>query len=116
DETSTTLRLPLGGVDPLSGRSVLQLAAASRSMHRSQDMGRLQELGGQEGQWAWAAGTAGGAQSRDLFAGIDTRLAAIAAPLTDSAEREAVTAALTAAGDLAISTRATLNAGKLEDA
>lgn len=116
DETATTLRMPLGGVDPLAGRSILQLAAASRSMHRSQDMGRFQELGGQEGKWAWVAGTAGGAVAKDLFAGVDTRLAAVASPLPDATEREAVAAALAAAGDLAASTRAALHPRGLEEA
>ena len=36
---------PTGGVDPLTGRSYYQIAMASRSLHRSQDMGMLQEPG-----------------------------------------------------------------------
>ncbi|MEA2692925.1 MAG: hypothetical protein QOJ16_2312, partial [Acidobacteriota bacterium] len=48
DRKAATMNLPLGGIDPLTGKSAYQLAMASRSMHRSQDMGRLQELGGPE--------------------------------------------------------------------
>jgi LmbE family N-acetylglucosaminyl deacetylase len=51
-----TFELLLGQVDPLSGRSMLQIAAASRSMHRSQDMGRLQPLGSRSGNVGWVAG------------------------------------------------------------
>ena len=35
-----TVRVPTGDLDPLVGRSPFQLAMASRSRHRSQDMGR----------------------------------------------------------------------------
>lgn len=45
DTTSTTTRIPTGGLDPLTGRSFFQMAMASRSRHRSQDMGQLQPLG-----------------------------------------------------------------------
>ncbi len=38
---SATLTIPVGLLDPLTGRSYSQLAAASRSRHRSQDMGQL---------------------------------------------------------------------------
>jgi len=38
---SATLTIPVGLLDPLMGRSYAQLAAASRSRHRSQDMGQL---------------------------------------------------------------------------
>src|SRR6185503_1034404 len=48
DRDKTTLTLPTGGIDALSGKSIYQLAMESRSQHRSQDMGRLQELGSQE--------------------------------------------------------------------
>ena len=51
DRESATAVLPLGRIDPLTGRSIYQLALASRSMHRSQDMGRLQELGGPPAEW-----------------------------------------------------------------
>ena len=37
---NATVRIPIGNLDPLIGRSPFQLAMASRSRHRSQDMGR----------------------------------------------------------------------------
>ncbi|HEX2252646.1 MAG TPA: PIG-L family deacetylase, partial [Thermoanaerobaculia bacterium] len=74
---STTLTLPLGVLEPYAGRSVLQLALASRSRHRSQDMGMLQPLGPGEARLAWVAG-AGGPDEVDLFAGVGTELAALA--------------------------------------
>ncbi len=76
---AATLTLEAGILDWLSGRTLAQLAAASRSMHRSQDMGRLQEIGPRPVRLTWVAGS-GGAEARDLFAGIDTSLAAIAPP------------------------------------
>ena len=48
DPKDATIVLPTGGVDPLTGRSYYQIAMASRSLHRSQDMGRLQEPGPNE--------------------------------------------------------------------
>jgi LmbE family N-acetylglucosaminyl deacetylase len=45
DPASATLELPTGDVEPRSGRSYQQIAMASRSRHRSQDMGRLQPIG-----------------------------------------------------------------------
>ena len=69
--------VPTGGVDPLTGRSFYQIAMASRSLHRSQDMGGLQEPG-QEGR-PWAGSTAGRGEGKELFAGVDTRLGAMAA-------------------------------------
>ncbi len=72
-----TLTVTLAEVESIGGRSVGQLAAASRSMHRSQDMGRPQALGEVKRPLAWVAGGAGAA-GEEPFAGIDTRLAAIA--------------------------------------
>jgi LmbE family N-acetylglucosaminyl deacetylase len=115
DRDATTVVLPIGGVDPLSGKSSFQLAMASRSMHRSQDMGQLQRLGPQETRLAWVQG-GGGKEGKDLFAGIDTRLAAIAAPLPDPARRQRVGDELAAAQALAERTRGALNPGRLADA
>ncbi|MCZ6727568.1 MAG: hypothetical protein O7A98_09485, partial [Acidobacteria bacterium] len=52
-------------------------AAASRSMHRSQDMGRMQIPDGARTSLVWVAGGVG-AMGEGLFDGIDTRLSAIA--------------------------------------
>jgi LmbE family N-acetylglucosaminyl deacetylase len=112
DRESTTLETALGRLDPLSGRSLFQIAMASRSMHRSQDMGRVQPLGAYPGRYAWVAGP-GGPESDDLFAGIDTRLEAMAAVLPTGADgqaevRAAAAAELAAARELAEAARAGL--------
>ncbi len=86
DKEATTIVLPTGGTDPLTGRSYFQIAMASRSLHRSQDMGMLQEPGPQDTSVGWVAGGAGRA-GKDLFAGIDTRLRAMAAEAGDPARR-----------------------------
>ena len=86
DKDSTTIILPTGGVDPLTGRSYYQIAMASRSLHRSQDMGMLQEPGPQDTKVGWVAGGQG-KEGKDLFAGVDTRLAAMAAEAADPGRR-----------------------------
>src|SRR5258706_597637 len=45
DSAATNLTLPAGTLDPIVGQSYYQLAMASRSRHRSQDMGQLQRPG-----------------------------------------------------------------------
>ncbi|HVR29142.1 MAG TPA: PIG-L family deacetylase [Thermoanaerobaculia bacterium] len=123
--TPQSLTLPTGAIDPASGKTYFQLAMASRSMHRSQDMGVLQDPGPRATRVEWVAGvrseaTAGevapaegagegglrdfqpraaGAQRAtvargDLFAGVDTRLRAIADVLAPGPERDALAAAL----------------------
>jgi hypothetical protein len=81
-----TIVLPTGAVDPLTGRSYQQIAAASRSNHRSQDMGALQPPGPGEARVAWVSGR-GGKDAKDLFDGIDTRLTAMAAGIGDASRR-----------------------------
>lgn len=41
----TSQPVPTGGLDPREGRTFHQIAMASRSMHASQDMGRIQDAG-----------------------------------------------------------------------
>jgi hypothetical protein len=41
----TSQSVPTGGLDPRDGRTYHQIAMASRSMHASQDMGRIQDAG-----------------------------------------------------------------------
>ncbi len=82
-----THEFDLGRLEPLSGRSLAQIAAASRSMHRSQDMGREQPIGPAAGGLVWLAGGAA-AGATGPFDGLDTRPAGIAAPLAGSARRE----------------------------
>jgi LmbE family N-acetylglucosaminyl deacetylase len=92
DTSSATLRLASGQLDPVSGKSILQLAMAGRSLHRSQDMGQFQRLGASVIRLALAARAGGSAASeapdRGLFDGVDTALApglAHYAALIDSA-------------------------------
>lgn len=101
----------VAGVDPLAGKSLYQIASASRSMHRSQDMGRLQELGPQETRVVPVSGSPTAA--KDLFAGIDTRLAAIAATVPDPERRGHAGDHLEAAQVVAERTRTSLNPARL---
>src|SRR4051794_11376661 len=48
DPNASTLTLPASRIDPVAGKSIFQLAMASRSMHRSQGMGQIQRLGPQQ--------------------------------------------------------------------
>jgi LmbE family N-acetylglucosaminyl deacetylase len=139
-----TVTTSISALDPWTGKSIYQLAAASRSMHRSQDMGRLQPLGPQEGRLVWvagagapaaaaraapassnvgAAGSDGAAGARpperardDVFAGIDTHLHAIAAPIADAAKRQRVAAELDEVEALAGRTRERLNPARPQQA
>ncbi len=136
-----TVTTSISALDPWTGKSIYQLASASRSMHRSQDMGRLQPLGPQEGRLVWvagvgsaaaaapagndagAAGSDGAAGTRaperardDVFAGIDTHLHAIAAPIADAAKRQRVAAELDEVEALAGRTRERLNPARPQQA
>jgi LmbE family N-acetylglucosaminyl deacetylase len=68
-----TVRLPIGNLDPLIGRSPFQLAMASRSRHRSQDMGRP-ELPGPRWGTLRRVFPEGGGTEPSMWAGIDTTL------------------------------------------
>lgn len=107
DREATTLTTELGRIDPLAGRTTLQVAMESRSQHRSQDMGRILPLGDAQGRYAWVAGP-GGPDSGDLFAGVDTRLEAIADLLPAGIDRRQVSGELAEARELAESARARL--------
>ncbi|HEX9287750.1 MAG TPA: PIG-L family deacetylase [Thermoanaerobaculia bacterium] len=102
-----TIVLPTGAVDPLSGRSYHQIAMASRSNHRSQDMGALQPPGPNETRVAWVEGGAG-REAKDLFAGVNTRLSAIAAGIPDASRRARVEEKLRRIESLVSDTRAKL--------
>jgi LmbE family N-acetylglucosaminyl deacetylase len=115
DPNASTITLPTGGLDPLAGKSYFQLAMASRSMHRSQEMGQIQKLGPQQTRVAWVQGGAGVA-GKDLFAGIDTRLAALAATIPDAGRRKAVEERLDAVQAAAERTRTSLNPAHLDAA
>jgi LmbE family N-acetylglucosaminyl deacetylase len=87
DTAGTTVLLASGALDPISGQSYHQLAMAARSLHRSQDMGRLQDIGPSVTRMMLVEDLTGrGAGS--VFAGIDTappRPLARYAALIDSA-------------------------------
>ena len=109
----TTVVEPAGVIDPVSGRSVFQIAMASRSSHRSQDMGMLQPLGPLDARLGWEAGGAG-AEGDGLFAGVDTSLAAIAAGLPEGEARTGIAARLELVEDLAGKARDALSPTHLE--
>lgn len=84
DTTATTLELNGGALDPAVGKSYHQIAMQGRSRHRSQDMGRLQQIGPSPVRLALWQDRAGGGAGNQLFTGIDTTLAALAAADGDS--------------------------------
>jgi LmbE family N-acetylglucosaminyl deacetylase len=82
DTSATTHRMASGMLDPVEGKSYVQLAVLSRSQHRSQDMGGIQRLGpGQVRLQLMATAERGpiapGTHPVDdgLFGGTDTMLA-----------------------------------------
>jgi LmbE family N-acetylglucosaminyl deacetylase len=115
DQDASTLLLPIGTIDPLTGKSIFQLAMASRSLHRSQDMGTIQRLGPQESRVGWVQGGAG-AEAKDLFAGIDTRLSAIASTVSGTDQRRVAQERLEKVQATAEKARAELNPAKIEEA
>ncbi|MDX1998573.1 MAG: PIG-L family deacetylase [Thermoanaerobaculia bacterium] len=98
DPNAPALEIPTDGIEPFSGRTYVQFAAASRSMHRSQDMGRAQTLGPSKSRYV---GLRGPEAPTDLWTGIDTRLEALAALLPAGSVRDLVTAELRAAREIA---------------
>ncbi|HEX8696593.1 MAG TPA: PIG-L family deacetylase [Longimicrobium sp.] len=68
-----TVRLALGNLDPLFGRSPFQLAMASRSRHRSQDMGRPEPAGPRWGYLRRVVPAPAG-EEPSIWAGVDTTL------------------------------------------
>src|SRR2546423_6869715 len=82
DPAATSLSLPVGTLDPIVGQSYFQIAMASRSRHRSQDMGALQRAGPatsgvaliatKTGIGGLGSGTSGAENS--MFAGVDTAI------------------------------------------
>ncbi len=115
DRDETTLTTALGETEPLSGKTVFQVAMESRSQHRSQDMGRVLPLGAYQGRYGWVAGP-GGKGSDRLFSGVDTRLEAIAALLPAGNDRDEVEADLASARELAELAREKLAPRRLDDA
>ncbi len=106
---AASLELPLGRLEPFSGRSILQLALASRSQHRCQDMGVLQPMGDADSRLIWVGGQH--PDPEDVFAGIDTELTAIAdlLPEDEGGLRLALRADLERVAALAAATRRQLD-------
>jgi LmbE family N-acetylglucosaminyl deacetylase len=75
EQRTDRLRLDIGGYDPLLGKSYVEIAGESRSMHRSQSMGTNQRKGAAPVFFAHVAGTPG---EKDLFDGVDTTWSRIA--------------------------------------
>ena len=87
DTAATTTVLEGGDVDRAAGLSYHQIAMAGRSLHRSQDMGRLQTLGSSRVRLALVEDRTGrGAEG--LFAGLDT-LSSGAGPVPRAADADA---------------------------
>ena len=107
--------LPTGDVEPLTGRSYQQVAMASRSLHRSQDMGMLQPPGPAQTGAMWVDG-GGGPDQKELFAGIDTRLSSIAAEIPDPSRRAKAADLLDRVEKSAVATRERLSPARLSDA
>jgi LmbE family N-acetylglucosaminyl deacetylase len=85
DSAATTVTMAAGTLDPIIGQSYFQIAAASRSRHRSQDMGVLQRAGPSTARLGLIASKIPGADPA-LFAGVDTVVRAPGyAALIDSA-------------------------------
>ncbi len=89
DTAATTLALEGGELDRVAGRSYHQIAMAGRSLHRSQDMGRIQSLGPSRVLLALVEDRTGRGGD-GLFAGIDT-VAAVARAVPRSAAADAAT-------------------------
>lgn len=99
NQDRATLRINVGEYGPLMGRSWAEVAADSRSQHRSQGMGALQQKGVRYDllmREATRTGPADARSERSLFDGIDTTWARFA-PLMRTASQRAALAALPAA-------------------
>jgi LmbE family N-acetylglucosaminyl deacetylase len=75
NQAQATIRINVGEFDALGGRSYAELAADSRSQHRSQAMGGLQQKGVRYDQLLREAARVGPADprtERSIFDGVDT--------------------------------------------
>jgi hypothetical protein len=68
------VRLEIGDYDPLLGKSYVEVAGESRSLHRSQSMGASQRKGESAVFFAHVSGTPA---AKDLFDGVDTSWARV---------------------------------------
>ncbi len=95
-----TLEMPTGMLDPRLGQSYHQIAMASRSRHRSQDMGTLQQIGPRQTRLLLEINRADNGPAdaeEDIFSGIPlasnqlTRFAAAARAAVDATNLSALT-------------------------
>jgi LmbE family N-acetylglucosaminyl deacetylase len=93
DQGATTLRMETGSLDPLYGRSYHQIAMASRSQHRSQDMGRIEGLGPRETRMQFLESRLASSAPREetsIFDGVDTTLIGMVGAIEEAAARSAL--------------------------
>lgn len=88
DEDDGSLDIETGTLDPLLGRSLLQLSMESRSQHRSQNMGAAQPLGPRKTGVILVESRVTDV-GQELFSGIDTTLVGLTAGLPDEVAGEA---------------------------
>ncbi|MBI4520835.1 MAG: PIG-L family deacetylase, partial [Gemmatimonadetes bacterium] len=80
-----------GHFDPLLGQSYFQLAMASRSRHRSQDIGSIQPAGPRQSRMTlWSSQVTTEATDTSLFAGVDTTLVGLTSDLPAATRRSAL--------------------------
>ena len=87
DTTATTLTLDGGEIDTAVGKTLHQVAMASRSLHRSQDMGQLQTIGPSVVRLALLQDATGQGKF-GFWAGVDTTLGAVRTSAGGSKARE----------------------------
>ncbi len=104
-QSDPTQRFDTGQLDALFGRSYAQLAALSRSRHRSQDMGRAQTLGAGATSVRLLQSLVPVADST-MFSGLDTTLSAIA---HDAGENAGVVSSLQRFDSLIVAAQAQLS-------
>jgi hypothetical protein len=98
DTASATLTVETGTLDLLYGRSYHQIAMASRSKHRSQDMGRVESLGPRRTSMQLVESRVGVGAEDDssLFNGVDTTLIGLLPAIRDREARGVLAELLTA--------------------
>ena len=88
-----TIRMNVGEYDPVLGRSFSEIAADSRSQHKSQAMGSLQQKGARFDQLMREAARAGPADPKTettIFDGVDTTWARFDAAMQTPAQHAAL--------------------------
>ncbi len=102
------LEVHTGTFDPLLGRSHFQLGMASRSMHRSQDMGVRQFPGPRVSRIELVAGPEGLREDDSPFAGVDTTFLSILAGV-EGTDRQALQRELRGYRDAIVEARSSMD-------